>query len=164
MKIAAGIFAMDEVSEVTEALEAAGFSAADLSFFTATQTDEAVDLLRQEPEQTAVQGALLGGALGSVMGLLGSIAVIPIPGVGPVLASGIMATATGGAVGTFLGSIYSVRAESRPVLRLKEALAEGQVLVAVHVTEDNAARAEQVLRDADGEIVNIYEVHHQADE
>lgn len=67
-------------------------------------------------EETAVEGAITGGALGAVTGLLVGMGLLAIPGIGPVMLAGATATAiastisastigalTGGLVGGLVG-------------------------------------------------------------
>jgi len=58
----------------------------------------------------AKMGALSGGALGTLTGLLVGLGVLAIPGVGPILMAGAVATSlattvTGGAIGAAAGSL-----------------------------------------------------------
>ncbi len=50
--------------------------------------------------QDAAAGAAVGSGVGLVAGILGAAAMLMIPGVGPILAGGALATAIGAAVGT----------------------------------------------------------------
>ena len=69
-----------------------------------------------------------------------------------------MATAVGGVVGGYLGSLYSVRAETRTKIDLHEALEAGDILIVVNInTDDQAKTAESIMEHYNGQHV---EVHH----
>jgi hypothetical protein len=99
--------------EAYRVLRAAGFRASDLSLLvhasppqdreTRTAADRAADA-------AGVAGAEIGGAAGGVVGALAGLGLLPIPGVGPLLAVGPLAAAltgaiTGGALGGLAGSL-----------------------------------------------------------
>jgi hypothetical protein len=95
-------------------------------------------------------GAIAGGAAGLLLGL----ASLAIPGIGPVLAAGPIATAlgaagigaatgavTGGLVGALTGAGVS-RAEAE---KYEEAVRKGDVLVAVGTHDENDEAVERTL-------------------
>jgi hypothetical protein len=63
-----------------------------------------------EGVESAAEGAGIGAVLGGLAGLLASMAMLPIPGIGPVLAGGqlltvFMGAVTGGLVGGLVGGL-----------------------------------------------------------
>jgi hypothetical protein len=159
MKAIMGTFdARQQIEETLDALKEAGFEPRDIALLTTYEAEEVRDMLGEEPEKTAVEGAVVGSGIGSVLGLLGSAIVLPIPGAGPLLAAGIMATASGGVLGGYLGAIYASRAESEPEYRLKELLSEDKVLLIVRVNESNETMAHQIMEEAGGKYLKVHEV------
>jgi len=94
-----------DAESAVDALYAARFRDEEIGIV-AHQTDAAPATTRvgTEPDAGgAVGGAVTGGALGAV---LGAAAALAIPGVGPILAGGVLASALGGAaIGAAAGGI-----------------------------------------------------------
>lgn len=162
MKVVIGLFEThEEVKRVVAELQEAGFDKHSLALLTATMVDEIDDLLKDGLEETTAEGALLGSAIGSVLGLLGGVAVLPIPGFGPALVSGMLATASGGVMGGFFGSLFGSRTAVEEEYDFKEELADGGVLVIVQIDETNEEKAQQIMRQSQGELVDTYEVEEE---
>lgn len=161
MEIVTGLFSEHrQAHQVLAALQQAGFDRERLSLITAVNAQDMPNL-EEKLEKTAVEGAALGGTLGGLLGLLGSIAVVPLPGFGPMLASGLIATTAGGVLGGYLGSMYNVRAASKTELNVKEELADGAVLLVVHTDGIQIKpTATEIIKDGGGEYVE----HHVVDE
>lgn len=88
-----------QAQQAIEALKNAGFAANDISMLMQDR-----DRTRAMAEDTganagtgAATGAVAGGVLGGLAGWLVGIGAIAIPGVGPFIAAGALATALGGA-------------------------------------------------------------------
>jgi hypothetical protein len=93
------------------------------------------------------QGAGLGAALG---GLGGLVVGLTVPGVGPVLAGGLLAAALTGAgvgavTGGMVGALTDVGIPKEHVHYYSEGLRRGDVLVAVATTDDMAELAMTLL-------------------
>lgn len=115
-----GVF--NEVNSAERAindLKLAGFTPNSISIITrdpgaSTSTDVVTETEGNEAAKGAVTGAVGGGTLGAVLGwLLAGGAAVLIPGVGPIIAAGVLgATVTGALVGGSIGSIASALAGS----------------------------------------------------
>lgn len=78
------------------------------------------------------EGALAGGVLGGAAGLLAGMASLLIPGVGPFLAGGLLATVLTGAVaGGLLGALINAGIPENEARYYDEAVRGGQILVTV---------------------------------
>ena len=78
------------------------------------------------------EGALTGGVLGGAAGLLAGMASLLIPGVGPFLAGGLLATVLTGAVaGGLLGALINAGIPENEARYYDEAVRGGQILVTV---------------------------------
>ena len=108
-----GIFDSRYEAELAlDELRQAGFGTQDVDF--AIRGEDAVaggviiDSLLTKDGPGAVKGMVVGGVAG---GLLGAAAVLVIPGVGPILALGVLASALGlglfeAMVGAYLGALF----------------------------------------------------------
>jgi len=103
----------------------------------------------------AKAGAATGGALGGLGGLLVGLGALAIPGVGPILAGGAVATAlattlAGGAIGAAAGGLAGgLVGLGIPENRAKvysDRINRGDYLVIVDGTEDQVRRAEPILK------------------
>ncbi|MBR8840162.1 MAG: histidine kinase, partial [Stigonema ocellatum SAG 48.90 = DSM 106950] len=100
-------------------------------------------------------GALTGGALGGLGGLLVGLGALAIPGVGPVIAGGALATAlataaTGGAIGAAAGGLTGGLAglgipENR-ARAYSDRFNRGDYLVLVDGTNEQLRHAEAILK------------------
>ena len=100
----AGLFPHRASAEqAIDALKAAGFTGDQIGMALRDRTAQGVlleDTGVQVAEEAATTGALGGGLLGGLTGLLIGIGGLAIPGLGPVVAGGVLATAFGVAGGT----------------------------------------------------------------
>jgi hypothetical protein len=97
-----------------------------------------------------VAGASVGAAVGGVGGLLASLGSFSIPGIGPVIGAGWLATtligaATGGAVGGLLGSLTDAGVDEGDAHVYAEGLRRGSALVIARVDETQANAAQAIL-------------------
>jgi len=69
-----------------------------------------------------------------------------------------MATTLSGVVGAYLGSIYSVRADTQEQVDVHEELEAGRVLLLVKTTEETADAVKELLEERDGAYVEIYNI------
>jgi hypothetical protein len=94
------------------------------------------------------------GAAGSALGIAAGAAAFVIPGIGPVLGSGIWAGvlaggAAGGVIGGMVGGVGALSLEEFD-LKYQGALRDGKAMVAVAVTDDQAAADVRELLDKEG--------------
>jgi hypothetical protein len=106
-------------------------------------------------DEGAKGGAATGGILGGLGGLLVGLGALAIPGVGPVIAGGALATAlattaAGGAIGAAAGGLTGALVGlGIPEERAKfynDRVNHGDYLVMVDGSEDEIRRAEPILR------------------
>src|SRR6187402_825206 len=103
-----------QAQSAVEALEQAGFTSSEVSLVSRYRDEETLADDASGTTTGAAAGALVGGG----GGLLAALGLIAIPGIGPLVAAGVLATtlvgaAGGGAVGGLLGSLtdYGVSEE-----------------------------------------------------
>jgi hypothetical protein len=108
----------NSAENVVRELEGTGFTSDQISVV----GREPAGREREEGAEGAATGATLGGVAGAGAGLLASPGLIGIPGIGPLVAAGVLATtvagaATGAIAGGLLGALvdYGISKEKAPV-------------------------------------------------
>jgi Heat induced stress protein YflT len=131
-------------------LEAAGFSAADVSVV--SRFGDSGELI--DDASGAATGASIGAVAGAGTGLLTALGVIAIPGLGPLVAAGVLATmlagtAAGAVTGGLVGALtdYGVSEEDAHVY--SEGVRRGGTLVTVQASDDRAGLARDILNRHD---------------
>ncbi len=135
-----------QAQRAVEALEQAGFSSSEVSLISRYRDD---NTLADEASGTTT-GATAGAVVGGGTGLLAALGVIAIPGIGPLVAAGVLATtlvgaAGGSVVGGLIGALtdYGVSEDDAHVY--SEAVRRGSSLVTVRTDDDRLATADAIL-------------------
>lgn len=105
----------------------------------------------------AAKGALSGGIVGGALGLLGSLL---LPGIGPIVAGGILGTmlagaGLGAATGGIIGALVTMGVTPEAAEHFDRGFREGGVLVTVRA-DDRAMEARAILRDRSGDLGPSY--------
>jgi hypothetical protein len=105
----------------------------------------------------AAAGAGIGAALGGAAGLLAGLGLLAIPGIGPVVAAGWLAStavgaAAGGTAGGIVGALTQAGVSKEDADVYAEGVRRGGTLVSVRVADASRSRAEAIL---DRNAVNI---------
>lgn len=133
-----------EAQAVVRDLTAAGVARDHISVMASrdTQADDAdrTDAQGDSTADDALRGMGVGAALGGVGGLLVGLAVLPIPGLGPVIAAGPLAATLAGAgvgavTGGAIGALTHVGVPEEHAHHYAEAVRRGGTLVTVHADE-----------------------------
>ncbi len=87
-----------------------------------------------------VTGAIGGGTIGALAGFLVGLALLPIPGVGPVITAGVWATTglgavSGGSAGSLVGALTGAALSNEKDETYQTHLERGHVLVGVHIVD-----------------------------
>ncbi len=158
-KAAVGLFDdVTQVEQIVAELRQAGVSEGRLAVLVSAEANEVSNLLKDEAAEGATVGAATGGGIGATAGLLGSLALLPVPGLNVAAATSLMASAVGGIGGGFLGALYGSRAKENTELNLKDHLAQGGVMVIAVVNEANEASVMATLERFDGQFVSTHEI------
>jgi hypothetical protein len=109
--------------------------------------DDLMEGTGTEAAEGAATGALGGGVLGGVIGLLTGVGALAIPGVGPIIAGGTLASTLAGAgmgaaAGGLLGALVGMGVPEKDARRFYEGFRAGGTLVAV-----DAGNREEEARD-----------------
>jgi hypothetical protein len=137
-----------QAREAVRAVEAAGVPSTDVSLV----ANKYVSAEHADVDEVsgAAKGAGIGGALGGGAGLLAGLGLLAIPGLGPVVAAGWLAsTAVGAAAGAATGGIvgalvdHGVPEEHAHVY--SESIRRGGTLVSARVADSDASRIQSIL-------------------
>ena len=170
MSTVAGIFrSRADAERAAENLRSTGIASDSINLLTPGTTDEKVEasVPTTETEQPGMGGAL-GGTVGGALGVAGgmhigaALASLLVPGVGPVLAAGVIGAALlgagGAAAGAAAGSALEDSVEGLPHDELyvyEDALRQGRsVVLVVAGDETQAETARGVLTQAGAESVD----------
>lgn len=150
-----GIYSSRENAEnAVDQLVAASFRQEDISVLLQDNvgTKDFAHEKRTKAPEGATTGAVAGGVIGGALGLLASIGVLAIPGIGPLIAAGpIIAALTGigsgGVLGGIIGALVGIGIPEYEAKRYEGRIRDGGILLSVHC--DNAewvAKAKDVLK------------------
>lgn len=152
----------DTASRIVSQLEAIGVATADISIISGGADgrhdgERSMEQVGEEAADGAMAGAGVGAALGGAAGLLAGLGVLAIPGVGPALAAGWLATtaagaAIGGATGGMLGALVDAGIPDSDAEYYAESVRRGHTLVVARPPADLEARAQEIM---DGDAVDI---------
>jgi uncharacterized protein (TIGR02284 family) len=152
-KTVTGLFDGYESAEhASEILRRGGFAEEEISVVAQSQIVQ--ERLGDDETQRALEGAgagaLGGAAIGGFAGLLAGAVTLVLPGVGPVLAGGAVATAAGAsaagagigaAYGGFAGTLIGLGMSEQKAHLYVEGVKRGNVLLIVETTETQAWKA-----------------------
>lgn len=147
-KVVAGLFReREDAVAAIDGLKAAGFDAADVGIAMRDRSEQS-DLAEETGTKAAggaATGAVGGGLLGGALGLLVGLGALAIPGIGPVLAGGALATAfglgggtavagagIGAAAGGVLGALVGLGIPEHEAKHFEAGFQAGGVLVTVN--------------------------------
>jgi uncharacterized membrane protein len=154
MKTIFGLFeTYQQANEAVLALGNLGFTSDEVSVL-------AQESVLRQGESTAASGAAAGAAsgatLGGIAGLIAGIAGFTIPGIGPLLGVGFLASILGttavgagaGAVaGGALGALADLGASDTHARRYEKAIRAGHILLAIRTPEASAREVKEVLTE-----------------
>jgi len=167
----AGVFNnQSDAQRALNELKSAGFTPEQVSVV-AKDTSETKAMVEQSDmggaETTgAGTGALLGGLTGGIAGWLVGIGALAIPGIGPIVAAGALATTLGGAAigaaaGGLIGALVGAGIPEEDARTYETHVKEGRILITAQATD---AAQMQGARDAfdrfGGSDVRAYDMSH----
>jgi hypothetical protein len=140
------------------ALKEAGFTDRDVSIVASqVNTTGAENERDQETDVTdadhAGTGAAFGGVIGAATGLMAGMGVLAIPGIGPIVAAGWLAStlavsAAGAVAGGVAGGLLDMLAGTGTAEEIQvfaESIRRGDTLVTVRVPDDRVGEASRIL-------------------
>ncbi len=155
--VAAVFGTADDGQEAVVALKTAGFTDAQISLITRGHENELVGAQPLRQGDRMEGSAAVGAAAGAAVGLLASSSLLMIPGLGPVLFAGAMASGvTGGIVGGLMGAMSGWGIKEDRLHEYEGAVRAGKALVLVTGTPPELADAKAVLKDSRAERVTLH--------
>ncbi|WP_312366968.1 general stress protein [Ensifer sp.] len=160
MRTVTGLFDnYDDATNAVAQLEAAGVPSTDISII-ANNADNRYSDRYSDGDSNAGEGAGAGAGLGAAgggaLGLLTGLGLMAIPGVGPVVAAGWLATTAagaaagavaGGAVGGIIGAMTESGVSEEDAHLYAEGVRRGGSVVTARVDEGLVDEAEVILRN-----------------
>jgi hypothetical protein len=153
--VVVGLFQDQPSAEAAiQRLKAAGFSEREIGV--AVRDREQQDTLTEgtgtQAADGAAKGAVGGGVLGGVIGLLAGVGALVIPGVGPIIAGGALASTLAGAgigaaAGGLLGALVGMGVPEEDAKHFERGFQEGGILVTVEAGEDAEEAREALFED-----------------
>jgi uncharacterized membrane protein len=121
-----------------------GFSQEEVNIISKDQRSSGNQTERYEDDIT--DGALTGGTLGGIGGLLLGAGALAIPGIGPIVAAGPIAGALSGAVaGGVAGGLIDWGIPAEASSHYESKLAQGSILAIIKTQPSKAAQATSIL-------------------
>jgi uncharacterized protein (TIGR02271 family) len=147
-----GLFAdLPAAERGIQALKAAGFSEQQIGVAVRDkqQQQELTEGTGTQAAEGAATGAVGGGVLGGVVGLLAGVGALAIPGIGPIIAGGALASTLAGAgigaaAGGIIGALAGMGVPEEDARHFERGFQQGGVLVTVDAGTD-AERARRAL-------------------
>ncbi|MBW4669840.1 MAG: general stress protein [Cyanomargarita calcarea GSE-NOS-MK-12-04C] len=133
---------------------------------------ETSDRVGNKADEGAATGAVTGSVLGGLTGLLVGLGTLAIPGVGPVLLAGEVATALattavgagiGAAAGSLLGALVGLGIPEERAKIYSDRVSRGDYLVIVDGTDAQIRQAENVLTNRGIQEFGIYNAPYVAE-
>jgi len=164
-RTAAGLFAQQEdLERALHDLRASGFTPEQVSLVARDKgvTREVVETTGMGVGEGAGVGAVAGGITGGLLGWLVGIGALAIPGIGPILAAGALATTLGGAAigaaaGGLVGALVDLGIPEEEATLYQEGVSQGGMLLTVHANSDaQLYDANEIMRRNSGTEVRTY--------
>jgi len=154
-------------NQVMRQLEAAGVPASEISivasnadsWYSSTKSKDRDHDGVDDRAEGAATGAAIGATTGGVAGLLAGLGLLAIPGIGPVVAAGWLAStavvaAAGGLTGGIIGALTEAGVSDEDAHVYAEGVRRGGALLTVRIPEADRARVESIM---DRGAVNIWD-------
>ncbi|NMB36148.1 MAG: hypothetical protein GX989_07690 [Firmicutes bacterium] len=163
-KAVVGIFRTQErAKEAIEELKSQGFDEKEISLVAREKQEEDFAEEEQGPggltmgQQDLSEGIFAGGAVGGLTGLLAGAGALLVPGVGPIIAAGPLATFLTGIVGGGLvGGLIDFGIPEERGRHFEERVKRGDILVSVKAEDDEVEQVTSTLERYGAEDVEAH--------
>jgi hypothetical protein len=141
-----GVFDSKNKAESAVAnLRQQGFTNEEINIVSKKQQDQGHDETYDDDDIT--DGALTGGTIGGLGGLLMGAGALMLPGIGPILAVGPITAAVGGAIaGGIAGGLIDWGIPAEASHRYEQEVAHGSILAIIRTDSTKVNSAAQILR------------------
>lgn len=155
-----GVFdSKNQAEQAIQALRQQGFTNENISIVTKKGGQQEGG---EYVEDDITDGALTGGTLGGIGGLILGAGALAIPGVGPIVAAGPIAAALGGAVaGGVAGGLIDWGIPAEVSRHYEQQVARGGILAVVHTDSQKVNQAAQILRQSGAKDVESHSTNKQ---
>ena len=138
----------EQARQAVSELEAAGIASSDISLL--ANKHVSAQYADVDDASKAAAGAGIGAVVGGTAGLLAGIGLLAIPGLGPVVAAGWLASTAlgavaGGATGGIVGALVEAGVPEEHAHVYSEAVRRGGTLLSVKIDESRAERVHSIL-------------------
>lgn len=142
-QIVIGVFqSQSKAEQAVNQLRTQGFSEQEINIVSKEQTGET-----QYRDDEVGDGAMTGGTIGGVGGLLLGAGALAIPGLGPIMALGPIAAAISGAVaGGIAGGLIDWGIPEEVSQHYEESVRQGGILTVIRTSTDTVNQAATILR------------------
>lgn len=156
VKSVIGVFnSRDNAEQAVNVLRTQGFTTEEINIVSKNKKQHGQD--NEYFEDDITDGALTGGTLGGIGGLLLGAGALAIPGIGPVIAAGPIAAALSGAVaGGIAGGLIDWGIPAEVGRRYEQQVAQGGILAIIRSDAAKSNQAAQVLRQNGAKDVEIH--------
>jgi len=144
----------DDAVEAVSRLRQAGITDADISLVSGSEKHRSATRSNADDDTAsdAGKGAAIGGAIGGGAGLLAGLGMLAIPGLGPIVAAGWLAStlaglAAGAATGGLVGALVDAGLSEDEAHAYAEGIRRGGTMVSVRVDESRADQTLDILGD-----------------
>jgi hypothetical protein len=149
----------DDAQRAINALKDAGFDASQVGVALRDRTAQGklAEDTGTKAAEGAATGAVGGGLLGGVVGFLAGVGALAIPGIGPVVAAGALASTLAGAgigaaAGGLVGFLVGLGIPEEEARYFESGFRAGRTLVTVNAGAGRATEAVDILRAHGGDI------------
>lgn len=150
-----------DAERAIERLKQAGFSESQIgvALRDRNRQQELIEDTGSQAAEGAATGAVGGGVLGGVIGLLAGVGALAIPGVGPIIAGGTLASTLAGAgigaaAGGLIGALAGMGVPEEEARYFDQGFRAGGTLVTVSAG-NRAEEARQVLYESGADLGSI---------
>jgi outer membrane lipoprotein SlyB len=145
----------DEASIAIERLQSRGWTGNDISCIACNAVTGQPEPLNQGDRME--KGAGVGAGVGGAIGLLAGSTLLLIPGVGPVLFAGALASGmTGAVVGGIVGAMSNWGIREDHAVEYERELQQGKTIVAVTGDPQRLAEAQSLMQETPAEKVTLH--------
>jgi hypothetical protein len=142
----------DDAVEAVSRLRQAGITDADISLVSGSEKHRSATRSNADDDTAsdAGKGAAIGGAIGGGAGLLAGLGMLAIPGLGPIVAAGWLAStlaglAAGAATGGLVGGLVDAGVPEDHAHAYAEGIRRGGTMASARVEDPLAQRALDIL-------------------